>query len=206
MSGDLASIPTSRTAQKTNGRLSFRGVDVRLVRPSEYEHVGQLVVAAYRSVPGGHLSDDYATALADVKRRATEAEVMVAIADEVEAPVGCVTFVPDSSSPWAELLEGSEAGIRMLAVDPQAQRRGVGRAFLEACIGRAQELRRTAVVLHTTTWMTSAHRLYEASGFERVPDRDWAPVPGVHLLAYRLGTRLTHTASTTAWAPAHDPA
>ena len=162
------------------------GVDVRLVQPPEYEQVGQLVVAAYRSVPGGHLSEDYATALADVKRRATEAEVMVAITDEAEAPVGCVTFVPDASSPWAELLESSEAGIRMLAVDPQAQRRGVGRALLEACIGRGKELRRTAVVLHTTTWMTSAHRLYEASGFERVPDRDWAPVPGVHLLAYRL--------------------
>ncbi len=48
----------------------------------------------------------------------------MAVADEVEAPVGCVTFVPDASSPWAELLESSEAGIRMLAVDPQAQRRG----------------------------------------------------------------------------------
>jgi ribosomal protein S18 acetylase RimI-like enzyme len=110
----------------------------------------------------------------------------VAIADGDEAPVGCVTFVPDTSSPWAELLESSEAGIRMLAVDPQAQRRGAGRALLEACIARAGELRRTAVVLHTTPWMTSAHRLYETAGFERLPDRDWAPVAGVHLLAYRL--------------------
>jgi hypothetical protein len=34
--------------------------------------------------------------------------------------------------------------------------------------------------------MTAAHRLYESLGFVRDPARDWAPVPGVDLLAYRL--------------------
>ena len=33
--------------------------------------------------------------------------------------------------------------------------------------------------------MTAAHRIYERHGFERVPDRDWSPVPGVHLIAFR---------------------
>jgi len=161
-------------------------VEVRPVQPEEYEQVGQLVVAAYRAIPGGHLSSDYALELANVERRAREAEVMVAVDGQGEAPLGCVTFVPDASSPYAELLEGGEAGIRMLAVDPGAQRRGTGRALLAACIGRARELRCTALILHTTPWMTSAHRLYEASGFERLPDRDWAPVPEVSLMAYRM--------------------
>ena len=115
-----------------------------------------------------------------------EAEVLVAVDGDSEAALGCVTFVPDASSAYAELLEGGEAGIRMLAVDPGAQRRGTGRALLAACTARAKELRRTALILHTTPWMTSAHRLYESSGFERLPDRDWAPVPEVHLMAYRL--------------------
>jgi GNAT superfamily N-acetyltransferase len=167
-------------------------VQVRLVQPGEYEQVGQLVVAAYRALPGGHLSGGYAAELADVQRRAGEAEVMVAIAGEAGPPVGCVTFVPDASSPWAELLEGNEAGVRMLAVDPGAQRRGVGRVLLDACVWRAKELRRAALILHTTPWMTAAHHLYESSGFERFPDRDWAPVPEVNLLSYRLvlGERL----------------
>lgn len=162
------------------------GVEVRLVQPEEYEQVGQLVVSAYRAIPGGHLSSEYERELANVERRAREAEVLVAVDGDTEAPLGCVTFVPDASSPYAELLEGGEAGIRMLAVDPGAQRRGTGRALLAACTGRAKELRRTALILHTTPWMTSAHRLYEASGFERLPDRDWAPVPEVYLMAYCL--------------------
>lgn len=158
---------------------------VRLVQPGEHALAGELVVAAYRALPGGHLTDDYAEELADVERRAREAEVLVAVDDD-GGVIGCVTFVPDDSSPWAELLEPGEAGIRMLAVDPRAQRRGTGRALLAACIYRAQELGRTALILHTTPWMKAAHRLYETSGFQRLSERDWVPVPGVPLRAYRL--------------------
>jgi ribosomal protein S18 acetylase RimI-like enzyme len=161
-------------------------VKVRLVLPGEYERAGQLIVTAYRALPGAHLSCDYAGELANVERRAREAEVMVALAGDNDNLVGCVTFVPDATSPWAELLERGEAGIRMLAVEPRAQRRGVGRALVEACIGRGKELGCTALILHTTPWMAGAHHLYEASGFTRFPDRDWAPVPEVPLFAYRL--------------------
>ena len=101
---------------------SVAPVEIRQVRTEEYQSAGRLVVAAYRALPSAHLSDDYAAELADVVRRAAEAEVLVAVEDEV---VGCVTFVPDGSSPWAELLEEGEAGIRMLAVLPSAQGRGV---------------------------------------------------------------------------------
>ena len=34
--------------------------------------------------------------------------------------------------------------------------------------------------------MTVAHRVYERLGFVRAPERDWEPVPGVHLIAYHL--------------------
>lgn len=161
-------------------------MEVRLVRAEEYERAGQLVVAAYSALPGDHMSGGYATELADVPRRAIEAEVLVAVSADGDDPlVGCVTFVPDASSPWAEMLESGEAGIRMLAVAPPAQGRGIGRLLVDACIARARELQRTALMLHTTPWMTTAHRLYETSGFERFPDRDWTPVPEVPLLAYR---------------------
>jgi ribosomal protein S18 acetylase RimI-like enzyme len=83
-------------------------------------------------------------------------------------------------------LKPGESGVRMLAVAPPAQRRGVGRALVDTCIGRAKELQRTALILHTTPWMTAAHHLYEASGFDRFPDRDWSPVAGVPLQAYRF--------------------
>jgi ribosomal protein S18 acetylase RimI-like enzyme len=164
-------------------------VEVRPVRPDEHEEAGALVVAAYRALPGEHLSDDYAALLADVHRRSAEAEVLVAPgagAEGRQRVLGCVTFVPDSASPWSELIEDGESGIRMLAVHPDAQRQGIGRALVDACIARAAALDRLRVVLHTTPWMTAAHHLYEAVGFTRFPERDFAPVPEVPLLAYRL--------------------
>ena len=146
------------------------GVQVRPVEPDEYQLAGRIVVSAYESLPGNHMTGGYA-------------EVLVAVSPEL---LGCVTFVADASSPWAELLGPGEAGVRMLAVDPSAQGRGVGRALLNACTDRASQLGRTGLFLHSTPWMEAAHHLYESAGFVRLPERDWLPVPEVPLIAFRL--------------------
>jgi ribosomal protein S18 acetylase RimI-like enzyme len=162
-------------------------MQVRPVEPDEYELAGRVVLSAYESLPGNHMTGGYAEALADVGRRAAEAEVLVAVAVAVVPEIlGCVTFVPDVSSPWAELLGPGEAGVRMLAVDPAAQGRGVGRALLNACIERGRQLGRGGLFLHSTPWMEAAHHLYESAGFVRVPERDWLPMPEVPLMAFRL--------------------
>jgi ribosomal protein S18 acetylase RimI-like enzyme len=161
-------------------------MQVRLVRAGEYELAGALVVAAYEALGGDHLTAGYAAELADVERRSARAEVFVAVGDGL---LGCVTLVSDAGSPWAELLEDGEAGMRMLAVLPAAQRRGIGRALVDACVARARQQEKAAILLHTTPWMDAARRLYERAGFERLPERDWQPVPEVPLLAYRLALR-----------------
>jgi ribosomal protein S18 acetylase RimI-like enzyme len=168
-------------------------VQIRPVRPEEYQTAGQVVLSAYEALPGSHMTEEYAALLADVARRSVEAEVLAAVGQSAEGRtaaaqglLGCVTFVPDASSPWAEMLAEDESGARMLAVSPAAQGRGIGRALLGACIGRARELGRSGLLLHSTPWMPAAHHLYEKAGFTRVPERDWRPIPEVPLLAFRL--------------------
>ncbi len=178
--GDVLDHNTEATAAE---RIRSAAVLVREVRPEEYTRAGQIIVAAYAALPGQHMSGGYAAELADVARRSIEAEVLVALEDHL---MGCVTFVPDSSSPWAEALGPDEAAIRMLGVDPAAQGRGAGVRLVDACIERARSLGRSGLFLHSTPWMTSAHRLYERAGFRRVPDRDWIPIPEVPLLAFLL--------------------
>jgi GNAT superfamily N-acetyltransferase len=160
------------------------GVEVRAARPDDYEQVADMTVAAYRALPGQRLSPRYERKLRDVAQRATAATVLVAV--EHGRVVGAVTYVPDASSPYAEHLRPDEAGIRMLAVDPPAQRRGVGRALMQACIERARVAGRRRVVLHSTAWMSAAHTLYRSLGFVTAPDRDWKPEPGVELLGFVL--------------------
>jgi hypothetical protein len=42
------------------------------------------------------------------------------------------------------------------------------------------------VAISTASWTEPAHRLYSRIGFERAPERDHEPAPGVHLWAYVL--------------------
>jgi GNAT superfamily N-acetyltransferase len=158
-------------------------LEIRQVRASEYELLGRLTVAAYQALDGGDLGS-YAKELADVEARAAAAEVLVAVDDG--ALLGGVTFVAGPDNPYAEDLREGEVGIRMLAVDPAAQGRGVGRALSVACVDRARSVAAERVALHSTSWMVTAHRLYESLGFVRAPERDLRVSPELVLMSFIL--------------------
>jgi ribosomal protein S18 acetylase RimI-like enzyme len=159
---------------------------VREARPEEHARLGELVVAAYRSLPEFD-EPGYEPELRDVARRAREAVVLVAVDDDAdERLLGCVTYVPGPESPWAELLAPGEAAIRMLAVDAGARGRGAGTALAAACVARARAEGCGAIILHSLLYMHAAQAIYARLGFTRRPDRDWEPVPGVRLLGFAL--------------------
>jgi ribosomal protein S18 acetylase RimI-like enzyme len=160
------------------------GFAVRPARVEEYDAVGRLTVEAYDD--DGQLGGEhgYEAMLADVAGRAADGDVLVAVDDAGEV-LGSVTFVL-AGSRLAELSRPGEAEFRMLAVAPAAQGRGVGEALVRACVDRAVALGRTAVVLAARDFSARAHRLYERLGFVRTPDLDFAPGPGVELIAMRL--------------------
>jgi GNAT superfamily N-acetyltransferase len=160
-------------------------VEIRSVRPDEYDRLGDITVEAYTTLPGHVPEPDYEVELRDVAGRAAQAVVLVAVDDDGEL-LGGVTYVPDPSSPLAEFDDPDAASVRMLAVAPGAQRRGVGRLLSQACIERARADGRARVLLHSTAWMHGAHELYRGLGFRRAPELDWTPVPGISLLGFAL--------------------
>ncbi len=164
-------------------------MELRSVDPGEDElcrRLGEIVRRSYVTLPGHDDEPDYEAELADVAGRAGLPETIVLGAFDGGTPLGCVTYVASSTSPMAEDVAEGDASFRMLGVDPAAQGRGVGRTLVEWCIDRAGRDGRRGLAMHTTTWMTTAHRLYETLGFVRDPARDWEPVPGIRLLGYRL--------------------
>jgi ribosomal protein S18 acetylase RimI-like enzyme len=159
---------------------------IRPVRPDEYEALGELTVAAYHGLPDVMAHQEiYDLQLRDVARRATTSSVLVATTPAGEL-LGGVTYVFGPDDPYSEELSEGEAGIRMLAVDPAQQGRGVGRALTLTCLERARGGGRKRLVLHTGTWMPAAIRLYEGMGFVRVPEIDFSPAPGIDLLGYSI--------------------
>ena len=145
-------------------------LEIREVDPAEAAVLGELTVAAYATAPGFRADDAYFAELADVARRATLVPVLVAVDDGTL--VGGVTYVP-GPGPYAEFDDPQGAGIRMLAVAPEAQGRGVGTALLRACAARARADGRARLWLHTTPQLAIAQHIYQREGFRRAPENDW---------------------------------
>jgi predicted N-acetyltransferase YhbS len=157
---------------------------LRRARPEDYDAIGQVTLAAYEPMLGSAESS-YAEQLRNAEARDLQAELWVAVAPDDREVLGTVTICREGS-PWREVGQPDEGEFRMLAVAPQAQGQGIGEALARHVIDRFREEGAVAVVLCSTPLMAGAHRLYERLGFGRCPERDWEPMPGVELLAFRL--------------------
>jgi GNAT superfamily N-acetyltransferase len=158
---------------------------VRVATPADYAGIGRLTVAAYDAA--GQLGPEtrgYDRVLSDVATRAAEGTLLVAVDEVSGALLGTVLFVLPGSR-YAELARAGEAEFRMLAVEPAAQGCGIGRLLVDECLRRAAAAGCHAVVICYRDFVSSARGLYKASGFERLPDRDCEPAPGVRLLGMR---------------------
>jgi ribosomal protein S18 acetylase RimI-like enzyme len=113
-----------------------------------------------------------------------EGTVLVALTQDGQI-IGTVMLQPMQYA-GPVVTSPDEAEIRALAVAPDAQGQGTGRALLRAAMGRAARQGVRNLVLSTQPEMHTAHRLYEQTGFHRLPDRDWSPEPGIDLLVYGL--------------------
>ena len=159
-------------------------VEIREIQPHEHEALAAITVAAYRASHEAVLDAAYDEELADVATRAEQAVVLVAV--DGGRVVGGVTYVGDAVNPLAEHTDPHAASIRMLAVDPSAHRTGIGRRLTEACTARAASEGKESLVLHTIEQNDTGLAFYEALGFERVPELDWEPEPGVRLVGLRI--------------------
>jgi GNAT superfamily N-acetyltransferase len=147
-------------------------VTVRDALPSEYAAVGRLTVEAYaeyESVIGPEFWGRYRVDLADAAGRARDATILVAeVAGELAG--GLALYRTGSSyDPWPP----GWVGIRVLAVSRSHRRKGVARALMDECIGRARAAGAPALGLHTVGFMAAAVTLYESMGFVRIPRYDW---------------------------------
>jgi GNAT superfamily N-acetyltransferase len=167
-------------------------MDIRPVKPDEYEKLGRLTVRSYRHLANGEPLGAYEDVLADVESRTRDCEVFVAV-DDLKTVVGGITYVPGPNTSMSEFEDVDAAGIRHLAVDPAFQGAGVGRALLERCIQHARDQHRPRLRLHSTTPMVIARAMYERMGFVRAPEFDlfFADAPyseqePLHLISYAM--------------------
>ena len=160
-------------------------VRVREMRPEEATRVGQLTLAGYDAY--GRIDGPYRQDLADPLRRRDGCTALL-VAELDGEVVGTVTFVLPGDEQWEGRAEPEgDAGFRILAVDPAAEGRGVGRALVGACLAAGRAHGRRRIVIVTMAWMDRAQRLYAQLGFRRRPDLDVRFPSGVgYVLTYDL--------------------
>lgn len=98
-----------------------------------------------------------------------EAEVLVV--ERHGRVAGSVAFYADASLEGLG-LPAEWAGLRTLAVHPEARGRGIGRQLSQQCLEMARARGAPVFGLHTAGFMTAACRLYETLGFRRAPELD----------------------------------
>jgi GNAT superfamily N-acetyltransferase len=156
---------------------------IREATEDDFDAIARLTVAAYRALDTW-VGDDYAAHLADVAGRAAADGITVLVAeDEADGRLlGSVTLTLEEGPyfEWAHGIDG-DCGFRMLAVDPAAQGRGAGPRLVAECIDRARAAGRKRMIIGSTEWMTTAHRIYQRIGFRRMPelDQQWGDIRGL---------------------------
>ena len=164
---------------------------VRDARAGELAGIGELRVAAYRAAGLLSANPGYAEVLRGLGIAGT-AEVLAA--EDAGRIVGTVMLEPFYR--FSEIARSpGEAEVRALAVAPQEQHRGTGRALVAAVIERATARGVHRLLLSAQPAMTAAQHLYRLAGFTRLPELDRRPAPGLLLLA--LGLVLPQEAAST---------
>jgi ribosomal protein S18 acetylase RimI-like enzyme len=162
-------------------------MEVREALPAEYEQVGDVVALTYG--PFGDPDDpdwvEHLNLVRQVEDRAQRTVVLAAVEDR--AVLGSATIELDGviGDDRPEVVPGW-AFLRMVAVHPEVQGKGIGRALVQEVIDRVRAAGRDHIGLHTVPTMTAAHRLYESLGFVRDPSLDYPEESGYSLLGYRL--------------------
>lgn len=165
---------------------------VRNAEFDEFEKIGKLMVRVYSQLEGFPKEceqPDYYKMLANIGELTKKPETQLLAAVSIDKKIaGAVVYFSDMKyygSGGTATSERNAAGFRLLAVDPSVRGQGVGKLLVKECIRKASDKKLAQIIIHTTTAMQIAWKMYENLGFKRSEDLDFMqadlPVYGFRL-------------------------
>ncbi len=147
---------------------------------SEFLKIGKLMVDVYSQLEGFPNKDEqpnYYKTLANIgnitKNPKTRLLVVVSSNKKIE---GAVVYFGDMKyygSGGIATSEKDASGFRLLAVDPEARGKGIGRLLINTCLQIAKDEKQNQMIIHSTKAMQIAWKMYESMGFARSQDLDF---------------------------------
>ncbi|AXV09730.1 putative acetyltransferase [Euzebya pacifica] len=157
-------------------------VTIRHAEDTELDIVASLIVDAYAEFAATMSPDAwsmFAQDIANVHGRRGDGEIVVAVRDD--KIVGSVTVFRD----WRGAQQDTMA-MRMLAVPPTERHTGVGKSLMQWAIDEAKSANKERLVLTAMQVMDTLREMADKLGFERAPELDHEPAPGVRAEGYSL--------------------
>jgi GNAT superfamily N-acetyltransferase len=161
-------------------KLHLHPVTIRNATPNEFEALGKLLVSVYSQLegfPNESEQPEYYQMLYNIGdwTRRPHTELLVAVSDDGKLLGGLVYFgdMQYYGSGGTATSEKNAAGFRLLAVDPVARGKGIGKLLTNECIGKALDANLSQVIIHSTKAMQTAWNMYESMGFKRSEDLDF---------------------------------
>lgn len=142
------------------------GADIPIVRD-----VLEAANRPFAEVVPAPIFDAYLANVLDIESRLEHGRALVA--EHHGRVVGTITYYRDANDEGiGPRLAPGTAGIRAVAIHPDARGLGLGRRLALAAVDLARADGRRAIVLHTWWLMSAAIGLYESVGFRRDPGLD----------------------------------
>nr|WP_299389173.1 bifunctional helix-turn-helix transcriptional regulator/GNAT family N-acetyltransferase [Allomuricauda sp.] len=166
--------------------------EIRTACPSEFKNIGELMVQVYSGLDGFPKADEQPTYYESLRNigeftKNPGAELLVAVSP-TGALYGAVLYFADIAYYGAggTITEQKNAsGFRLLAVDPAARGLGVGSQLSQACIDRAISHGHEQLLIHSTSYMKPAQRIYKKLGFKPAPELNFEQ-NGLEVFGFRL--------------------
>jgi GNAT superfamily N-acetyltransferase len=166
--------------------------NVRNADPSEFGKIGQLMVNVYSQLdgfPNETEQPEYFQVLRDVGAftQKPDTHLLVAVTEN-NTILGALLYFDDMAyygSGGTAIKEKNASGFRLLAVDPAARGKGIGKLLAEECIRKARQKKNRQLIIHTTKSMPAAWHMYEKMGFKRSEDLDFYQ-GDLHVFGFRL--------------------
>lgn len=147
---------------------------IREMEPTDLEPTRQVLRAAnlqFADRVPAPLFDAYLRDVLDIESRLGRSRTIVADIDG--RVVGTITYFRDANDEGVgPAVPAGTAGIRAVAVDPDARGLGIGGRLAATAVDLARCDGAPSIVLHTWAAMSAAIAVYERLGFRRAPAFD----------------------------------
>ena len=148
---------------------------IRLAGADDSETIADLIYTAFAPFKSQYTSGafEYTTPTADLIRPRFD-EGPIWIAELNDEPVGTVSG----------MFDGERFYIRSMAIDPTAQRCGIGQKLVDTFESYARDKGFEKIFLYTTFVLPGAKHLYEKNGFyvlRETPPDEWFDMAGLEM-------------------------